>query len=570
MSAGYNDFNSREPGAIIGERYQIVRVIGRGGMGEVFLCEDLKLHKQQVAIKLLPAEILGDENAILSMQSEALSAKRLSHHNIVRLNQFDISAGGAVLEMEFVDGITLHERIYTMGKLDEKELRSIADQLCQALGYAHGLGVIHRDIKPANVLLAADPNNMTAIENLRNRPKYLKPDQYSIKLTDFGISRAPTLLGHMADEGGVSGTVQYMSPEQCKGEKTDARSDIYSLGCLLYEAAVGALPFSEGDIADFQINKHPDAPKKRGAKISKEFEAIILKCIAKNPRQRFQTMEEIRQALQSKTMVSVPDYQKQYDKAASSHKISTGIKGIGSSISNLFSGVVSLFLLLLKVLAGLAVLGAVGGGIYYFALYRPAETRKAEKAAVEKLYAEADKIEKADLRKAEELRKQATEGELKRRIEAEKPLIPFLASKSKKPKTQFLRVNVKPDDAFIGLIKAGKIASSGTRIGPLEKESHMLVIMRHGYVTKELPVDLSIQSDGVEKVLDVKMEKIIVKMPAPRSTPAPQPTRTPEASATKAAPIQTSPVPSEKTEKTESTSAVIPDNTAAEPSLATP
>ena len=94
--------------------------------------------------------------------------------------------------------------------------------------------------------------------------------------------------------------------------------------------------------------------------------------------------------------------------------------------------------------------------------------------------------------------------------------------------------------------------------------------MRHGYVTKELPVDLSIQSDGVEKVLDVKMEKIIVKMPAPRSTPAPQPTRTPEASATKAAPIQTSPVPSEKTEKTESTSAVIPDNTAAEPSLATP
>jgi len=526
----------RVAGTVIGDRYQIVRVLGVGGMGEVYLCQDMRLHNQLVALKLLPPEALEDQNAMISMQAEALSAKQLSHRNIVRLNQFDISRDGAILEMEYVDGITLHERIYTMGKLQEKELRVIAEQLCSALGYAHSCGVIHRDIKPANVLLAPDPNNMMAAENLRNRPKYLTSDQYICKLTDFGISRAPTLLGVLTDKAGVSGTVQYMSPEQCKGQTTDARSDIYSLGCLLYEAAVGALPFSEGDIAQQQINEPPVPPRNRGAKISKEFEAIILKCMAKNPRQRFQKAEEIIQALRSGEMVTIEDFEKKYEESV---RRMSRKKGASSSLSGAVSRLLSLLLLLVKIGLGVAVVGGLLGGGYYFFHVRKQRAMADMAARLARATEAAGRASRPA--EAERLWNEVTELKLRQLILKRKPALGwglgFLSGKNEGK--HYLRINVDPYNALVAMPQTGQIIKAGERFGPLEKQgSYPIVVMCHNYDTKELVVDMS-TATGYEKVVNVKLsrskdappvQKTVDSLSAPRPLPpeAAQPAAPPE------------------------------------------
>ncbi|MDL5046268.1 serine/threonine-protein kinase [Oscillatoria amoena NRMC-F 0135] len=324
----------RQPGAILFNRYQIVRMLGQGGRGEVYLCYDTKLHNSPVALKLLPFDNLWDENAILDMQTEFLSAKKLSHKNIVRLNHFDISEAGAVIEMEFIEGISMHERIYTMGKLGEREVKHVIMQLCDALEYAHAEGVIHRDIKPANVLLAADQNNMTALQNLRHHPKYVRPDQYSVKLVDFGISRGVAALDRLNNNRCFSGTLQYMSPEHCMGEKTDARSDLYSVGCMMYEAVTGGPIFTGDDVGEKQVNQEPTPPRKvNNAQISREFETVILKALAKNPKLRFQSAKEMKEAIEANQALVLGTYHTEFEKSVRKiKKRGAGPQGEGRNV----------------------------------------------------------------------------------------------------------------------------------------------------------------------------------------------------------------------------------------------
>ena len=213
--------------------YRIEHPIGRGGMGQVFRAFDTRLGRK-VALKLLLSNRTGDPEMQRRFLQEARAASALNHPNIVVVHDIETSAATNYLVMEYVDGKTLKDLIETGGVLPFPRVIEYGAQLASALSAAHSAGIIHRDVKPANIMVTPD---------------------HRVKLLDFGIAKL-TPLANVGLEGGnnpalfegtlpgvVMGTVSYMSPEQARGEPADARSDIFSLGCLLYEAATGILPF---------------------------------------------------------------------------------------------------------------------------------------------------------------------------------------------------------------------------------------------------------------------------------------------------------------------------------------
>src|SRR5437870_12208268 len=212
--------------------YRIVGKIGEGGMGHVYLAEDTKLGRL-VALKFLPPETLSDQTAKRRLIQEARATSALNHPNIVTIYSIDEQDGVDFIVMEYVQGETLKE-VVQRGAIEFPQVIEIGEQVADALAAAHSLKIIHRDIKPANILLTA-----------RGQAKVL----------DFGLAKvirslseeidkeAPT-MHDLTGEGAILGTISYMSPEQTRGEVLDERSDIFSLACVLYEAATGKLPFS--------------------------------------------------------------------------------------------------------------------------------------------------------------------------------------------------------------------------------------------------------------------------------------------------------------------------------------
>ncbi len=270
---------SAEPivGAMLGH-YRVLEKIGKGGMGEVYRARDERLDRD-VAIKVLPPGFIADEAARKGFRKEALALSRLNHPNVATIFDFDSEDGLDFIVTEYIPGQGLDERV-AAGALPEKEIVRMGSQLADGMAAAHEQNLIHRDLKPANLRLTADGR---------------------LKILDFGLAKligAASLEDATASVGentGCAGTLPYMAPEQVRGEKLDARTDIWAAGVVLYQMATGHAPFQgQGlNIADQILHHDPAVPSSRSRRVSPALEAIILKCLDKDPDNRYQSAKEL-------------------------------------------------------------------------------------------------------------------------------------------------------------------------------------------------------------------------------------------------------------------------------------
>jgi serine/threonine-protein kinase len=265
---------------VLNDRYELQQRIGRGGMADVFLARDLLLDRP-VAIKVLFPEFAVDPNFVERFRREAQSAANLNHPNIVGVYDWGKYANTYFMAMEYVQGRTLADILKANGHVTAMQAAEIASEVAAALGFAHRGGVVHRDIKPANILIGANGQ---------------------VKVADFGIARAmnaPT-ENNLTQAGSVMGTATYFSPEQAQGGQPDPRSDLYSLGIVLYEMVSGRPPFNGENpvsIAYKQVHENPQPLNQLVADVPRPFEAIVAKLLAKKPEVRYQTAEEVRDDL---------------------------------------------------------------------------------------------------------------------------------------------------------------------------------------------------------------------------------------------------------------------------------
>src|SRR6201987_4084054 len=272
-----------EPGPyMIGQRvarYLILEKIGAGGMGVVYRARDERLERD-VALKVLPPGIFRDEAARKRFRKEALALSKLNHPNIATIHDFDSQDGVDFLVMEFITGSTLSHKLRSEG-LSEKEVISLGLQIASALEEAHDHGIVHRDLKPSNIFLT--PKNQ-------------------IKILDFGLAvllkpeEAADITLSDSDVTGISGTLPYMAPEQLLGKPADTRSDIFSVGTVLFEMATGSRPFEDKlstALSNDIIYKQPPRPASLRHSLSARLEEIILKCLEKEPDNRYQSAKEL-------------------------------------------------------------------------------------------------------------------------------------------------------------------------------------------------------------------------------------------------------------------------------------
>ncbi|HJL14399.1 MAG TPA: protein kinase [Sandaracinaceae bacterium LLY-WYZ-13_1] len=261
-------------GTTFAGRYVVEAVIGRGGMGAVYRVRDVELD-EAVALKLLT---LSSERAIDRFLREVRLARRVTHPNVARTHDLGKHEGVHFLTMELVRGKPLDDRLAERGRLEIDRVKRIGAQVAAGLEAAHAAGVIHRDLKPANILLAEDGR---------------------VVLTDFGIARAASTDTKTHETGALVGTPHYMAPEQVSGRPTDARSDLYALGLILYELATGTLPF-DGDnpiaIAVQRLHEAPEDPRHR-AEVPDDLAELVLRCLARAPDARPSSAAEVRRAL---------------------------------------------------------------------------------------------------------------------------------------------------------------------------------------------------------------------------------------------------------------------------------
>lgn len=264
----------------LGGRYELGQVLGRGGMAEVYLAHDTRLGRQ-VAVKTLRADLARDPSFQARFRREAQSAASLNHPAIVAVYDTgeDYIDGTSIpyIVMEYVDGSTLRELLHSGRRLLPERTLEMTIGILQALEYSHRAGIVHRDIKPANVMLTRNGQ---------------------VKVMDFGIARAMGDSGMtMTQTSAVIGTAQYLSPEQAKGEQVDARSDLYSTGCLLYELLTVRPPFigdSPVAVAYQHVREEPQPPSVFDPELTPEMDAIVLKALVKDPDYRYQSADEMR------------------------------------------------------------------------------------------------------------------------------------------------------------------------------------------------------------------------------------------------------------------------------------
>jgi tetratricopeptide (TPR) repeat protein len=267
------------PGALFAGRYQIIEDLGQGGMGHVFKALDTRAG-EKIAVKVLRAGLKADGRTLERFSHELTAARRISHRNVCRMFDLGEDGGRLYITMEFVPGEDLKSILKMMGAMSPAQAVGLAVQICDGLAEAHRLGVVHRDLKPANILVDKEGH---------------------ARIMDFGIARSGRSRG-ITDTGTMVGTPDYMSPEQTEGREVDARSDLYSMGVMLFEMVTGLLPF-EGDTALAVALKHkterPPDPKSVVPGLPGDLSKIILKCLEKDRSRRYQSAADLRAELEA-------------------------------------------------------------------------------------------------------------------------------------------------------------------------------------------------------------------------------------------------------------------------------
>src|SRR5882762_2356038 len=277
------------PGASL-SHYRIKNQLGAGGMGEVYLAQDRKLDRK-VALKILPADLAANQDRMRRFVQEAKSAAALNHPNIATIHEIGESDGVNFIAMEFIDGATLGEKIH-QEQTDLRKLLRYLQHVAEGLAKAHAAGIVHRDLKPDNIMITRDGH---------------------AKILDFGLAKlieqqpmtgsdssemATAVMPHHSSPGTVMGTVGYMSPEQAQGKtkEIDQRSDIFSFGCILFEAATGKKPFEgESVIKSLHMVVYEPAPPLAdlNPSVPPELQLIVRRCLAKDPDERYQSIKEV-------------------------------------------------------------------------------------------------------------------------------------------------------------------------------------------------------------------------------------------------------------------------------------
>lgn len=300
-------------GKVLGDRYEILEKIGGGGMALVYKAR-CRLLNRFVAIKVLRPEFTEDEEFVKKFRREAQSAASLSHPNIVGIYDVGTENNNYYIVMEYIKGQTLKELIKSKGTLGVEYATNIAIQICYALDHAHKNHIVHRDIKSHNILIREDN---------------------SVKVTDFGIARAVS-SSTITNTGNVIGSVHYFSPEQARGGYTDEKSDIYSLGVVMYEMLTGRLPF-EGEtpiaVALKHIQEEPVPPSKIVPRIPKAVEAILLKCMEKEVSKRYNSAAEIINDLRQSLVMPNGDFVKKNKYTDESTRVLEPIKIIDRDVA---------------------------------------------------------------------------------------------------------------------------------------------------------------------------------------------------------------------------------------------
>ncbi len=256
-------------------RYQVTHLIARGGMATVYRAQDTLLNRA-VALKILYPELSEDPLFVERFRREAQAAANLSHPNIVPVFDWGEDSETYFIVMELVDGVSLAEMLRNSVTLTAARSAQIVAQVAAALGYAHRSGVVHRDVKPGNILITRDGQ---------------------VKVTDFGIAQAVSSEDHLAEAGSVMGTATYFSPEQAEGAAVDGRSDVYSLGVVLYEMLVGRPPFvgdTPVEVSSQHVHNAVPPMTQFSASVPKDLEAIVMEALNKSPSNRYQSADELR------------------------------------------------------------------------------------------------------------------------------------------------------------------------------------------------------------------------------------------------------------------------------------
>lgn len=277
------------PGTVFADRYEVVNTLGRGSTGIIYKAKHLYLNRL-VALKVLHPQLVCEADSVARFKREAQAVSTLSHRNVIGVHDFGISPEGQpYLAMDFSGGETLMNRINTRGNLNLQEALPLFMQACDALSHAHEHGVIHRDVKPGNIILVEDPHD----------------GQELLKLVDFGIAKIERAGQHLfqTQNGDVLGSPLYMSPEQCMGSPLDPRTDIFSLGCVMYTALIGREPFMGENVLDTMYRRTveepiPFAQIRPDLDLPSGIEAIVMKALARDLAQRYQSMKDLRSDLQ--------------------------------------------------------------------------------------------------------------------------------------------------------------------------------------------------------------------------------------------------------------------------------